>query len=244
MSIELYLAVNLAADLALLGAVSRALGLFNPRRVVVAAALCAAYAVLASVHPAPWASPAAQAALVAVAARLLVRDISPRLWGLAVLSIACGALLCGGVAVATKLSGPAAMPACVAMGLLPLTLLYAFKPPSRQGWQVWIRLEVGSRVIRFPALIDTGNRLREPRSGLPVLIAEASLLMELLPGDGYRVLSFGALGGEGHMACFKPSAVWIEGGRRRRRAPEVWVAASTEPLPGLYRALAPPEFAL
>ena len=44
LSIELYLLLNLAPDLALLGAASRALGLFNARRVLAAGALCAAHA--------------------------------------------------------------------------------------------------------------------------------------------------------------------------------------------------------
>lgn len=244
MSVELYLAVNLFADLALLGGVSRALGMFNGRRVSLAAGLCAAYAALAAAHPNPWARAYIQVALAAAAALIVVGRTAFQLWSKTLLSMLCAALLCGGLAVATGLSGPAAMPACVGASLLLTGLLYFLRPPLREGWQVWLTLTVGDRTTRFPALIDTGNRLREPRSGLPVVIAEASLVKDVLPEDGYRVLRFGAVGGEGCMACFKPSAVWIERGRRKRQAPEVWVATSPDPLPGLYRALAPPEFAL
>ena len=243
MCIELYLAINLIADLALFGAVCRALGLFNRRRIPLAAVFSAAYAVLAAARPTPWASPAAQIALIAVVARILVGSAALRFWGATGLAIAAAALLCGGLAGAAHLSGLSAMPLCVAAGLLLSTPLCAAKAPARAGWQVWLSLSVGKRTARFPALIDTGNRLREPLSGLPVLIAEASLLADVLPEGGYRILRFGAVGGEGRMACFKPSAVWIERGGRRRRAPEIWVAASPDPLPGLYRALAPPEFA-
>ena len=103
---------------------------------------------------------------------------------------------------------------------------------------------VNGRIARFPALIDTGNRLREPLSGLPVLIAEARVLRDILPPGGYRTLSFGGLGGVGRMACFRPDAVWIGRGAARRRGPDIWVAVSPAPLPGLCQALAPPEFAL
>ena len=97
--------------------------------------------------------------------------------------------------------------------------------------------------MRFSALIDTGNRLREPLSGLPVLIAEAALVRDILPETGYRMLGYGAIGGNGRMACFHPDALWICRGPRKRRGPDVWVAVSPEPLPGLCQALAPPEFA-
>jgi len=108
---------------------------------------------------------------------------------------------------------------------------------------VTLCLRVGSRSASFPALVDTGNRLREPLSGLPVLIAEAPLVRDILPKTGYRTLGFGALGGEGRMACFRPDALWIVSGRKRRRGPDIWVAVSPTPLPGLCQALAPPEFA-
>lgn len=65
----------------------------------------------------------------------------------------------------------------------------------------------------------------------------------ILPQTGYRTLGFGALGGEGRMACFRPDALWIVSGRKRRRGPDIWVAVSPTPLPGLCQALAPPEFA-
>ena len=43
--------------------------------------------------------------------------------------------------------------------------------------EVW----VAGRSCRFPALIDTGNDLREPISGLPVMVADYQALCPLLP---------------------------------------------------------------
>ena len=128
-------------------------------------------------------------------------------------------------------------------GGLLTALLLMNRHPLRDGWQVDIRLDVDGRTTRFSALIDTGNRLREPRSGQPVLIAEAGLLRSVLPETGYRVLPFGGVGGSGRMACFRPNEVWIERAGRRTRAPDVWIAIAPESLPGSARALAPCEFA-
>lgn len=243
MSIEVFLAVNLLADGLLLAAVTRALGLFNLKRVLAAAALGAAYGAAAVSRPLPWATiPVQLAMLVAVSA--IAGGGSPRLWRAVGLALAFGALLCGGVGGVLGMRGPVAALHCVAIGGLLAAGLFAVRPPQTAGWHVRVCLEVEGKRARFPALIDTGNRLREPRTGLPVLIAEAALLKDALPEAGYRVLRFGAVGGEGSLACFKPSAVWIERGARRLRAPDLWVAVSPGPLPGLCRALAPGQFAL
>jgi len=241
MSIEGFLAINLAADFALLAAVSRAMGLFNWKRVVAADAACAALACLAALRP--ELGPFAALAAPALAARIVTRRAAPRLWAVFTLTLFGQALLCGGVAGLLPLPPMLAAPACLGGGALLTLLVSVGRPPGSRDWQVPLCLTVGGRSARFPALIDTGNRLREPRSGLPVLVAEAGLVRDILPESGYRTLGFGGLGGEGRMACFRPDAVWIGSGRRRHRGPEVWVAVSPTPLPGLCQALAPPEFA-
>lgn len=244
MSIEFYLAVNLIADFALLGSVSRALGLFDWRRALSASLACSAYAVLAATRPTPWASPVLQLCLLAAVALIITRNGSAYARWVAALSLCASALISGGLASLTQWTGPSGAAVGVGSGALLTTLLFAARPPCRNAWQVRLCLCMNGKTARFEALIDTGNRLREPASGLPVLIAESSLLRDLLPESGYRQLRFGALGGSGQLACFKPGCLWIERGGRRQRAPEVWVAVSYDPLPGLCQALAPPEFAL
>lgn len=244
MSIELFLAVNGIADFALLWMVSRTLGVFNWRRVLACDGLCVAYGLLAATLPSPWAAPALQAALLVGVSALLTHRAAPKARWTAALGLCAAASLCGGMSALLPLPGPVAMAFCVASGGTLISLIFAPRPLVAGSWQVRLCLSIGERTARFPALIDTGNRLREPLSGLPVLIAEAALLGDALPRDGYRVLPFGGVGGEGQMACFKPNSVWIEQGRKRRHAPEVWVAISPGPLPGMFQALAPPEFAL
>ena len=240
-SIEGYLAINLTADFALLAAVSRAMGLFSWRGVLAGDGVCAAFAVLAVACPglrtfAALASPAA-------AALVITRRAAPRLWAIFTLTLFAQALLCAGLARLLPPAAPWAAPTCLGLGALITLAVNVGRPAGSGDWQVALCLASGGRQVRFSALIDTGNRLREPLSGLPVLIAEAALVRDILPGTGYRTLVYGAIGSDGQMACFRPDALWICRGGRKRQGPEVWVAVSPEPLPGLCQALAPPVFA-
>lgn len=244
MSIERYLLTNLIADLALLGAAAKALGVFRWRRVTLAGLLCAVYAPVAAAWPGPWAGVPMQILLLSAASLLIAHDCGPRLWLKTAALTVGGAMLAGGASRLPVFRVAGSLGAAYALlGATLLVLMLSARNPLRGDWQVCLSLENNGASARFTALIDTGNRLREPISGLPVLIAEARLLEGVLPDAGWRELRFGAVGGGGSMACFKPAGLWIERGRRRRRAPEVWIALSPGPLPGSARALAPSEFA-
>ena len=244
MSIELFLIVNGLADVALLGAAARALGLLRWRRVIACGGLCALCGVLAASSPRPFATPCTSLALLVGASLWIAWGCPARVLVKTAAFLAGGALLAGGASLLPfwALRGPFAFP-CALCGAALLTLMLTAKKPLSNDWQVRLAVNVDGRTSRFPALIDTGNRLREPLSGQPVVIAEARLLEGALPTSGWRELRFGAVGGGGRMACFKPSGLWIEGRRGRTRAPEAWIALSPGPLPGSARALAPAEFA-
>lgn len=243
MCIEIFVAVNALADLMLMGAVSRAFGQFNARKLVAVSALTTGYAAVAAARPVPWASLAVQAALLALVSALLTLPYSAPLCRLCALWLAGTTLLGRGIAALMPWRGPlSGLSGCFAAALLVM-LMNRARPPHGACWQVRLCLCVEGRCARFPALIDTGNRLREPVSGLPVLIAEGALLRGILPKDGYRVLHYGAVGGAGRLACFKPGAVWVERDRLRYRAPDLWVAVAPGKLPGEFRALAPPVLA-
>ena len=244
MSIEAYWLANLMADLALLGASARTMGIFQWRRVLAAGLICASYGVLAATRPVPWAGVPVQVLLLAAMSGLISRGYGPWLWLKVAALSAGGALLSGGAArlVGLAANGPVGA-SCALLGAALLALMLSARRPLQGDWQVTLSLETGIGRVRFHALIDTGNRLREPLSGQPVVIAEARLLEGALPQSGWRELPFGAVGGSGRMVCFKPEALWIERGRRRARAPEVWVAISPGHIPGSASALAPSEFA-
>ena len=244
MSIELFLVVNLASDLAVLCAVARALGCADARRLLAAGGLCAAYGALAVIRPAPWGAPAAQLGLLGVVSALVNGRFDAGACRVAAL-LAGGALIAGGVEhlLCILPPGPAQALPCAGSTAALLMLMLTARHPYRDGWQISVSLRVDDRTVRIPALIDTGNRLREPISGLPVLVAEAGLLAGALPRSGWRALRFGAVCGSGQLPCFRPSAVWVARGRRRKRLPDIWVAVADQPLPGTARALAPCDFA-
>lgn len=243
MYIESCLAVNFIADLALFCAVSRSLGLFSLRRCALCAAVGALYAALAAARPVPWASLPALFAAPAIAALLLARRGGTAVIRLTALSLAAGTALCGGLGRLVPGGGPLAGLTGILLGWGMLGALYSKHPPHSSRWRVRLGLARGGSTVRLNALIDTGNRLREPLSALPVLIAEEDLVRDVLPGEGWREVGFGAVGGGGRMRCFRPEALWIEQDGKRLPAPEVWVAVSPGPLPGPWRALAPCEFA-
>lgn len=151
-------------------------------------------------------------------------------------------------------AGLASLPGSHAFLAPPGTILAAVLLRRRRHinhrWDIEVEVELDGTVVSFPALIDTGNRLHEPGSGLPVLIAEASLLyniqnrMASLPESRLRTLPYGVLGGGGEIKCIKPDAVHIVcPGIGSLAAPQCWLAVFPGKIPGRSRALAPPEFA-
>ena len=245
MSVEIFILVNFSIDFAVIAAISRSCGTFGLCRACTAALLCALYGVAAALRPRPLSGVAYQLTVLAVASWIAVGRFDALRWALTAALMSLGMAVAGGAAFLLTphpVSAWQAVPAALA-GVTTLTLLFGYRHPLRDGWQVEVQLNVDGRTARFPALIDTGNRLREPLSGQPVLIAEARLLREVLPVRASRSVAFGALGGEGTLPCFRPSMIWLIRGRRRVPAPPAWIAVVPGRLPGSAAALAPCEFA-
>lgn len=113
-----------------------------------------------------------------------------------------------------------------------------------------LRLRAGGRQVSLWARADSGCSLREPFSGLPVLVCRRESLGELLPesvrryleGDsetlspGLRLAPYSSLGGEGLLPAFLPEQLETEDGRRLR----CYVAVSAGEL-GTCDALGSPE---
>jgi len=105
---------------------------------------------------------------------------------------------------------------------------------------VRIEIEVGGKRASFSAMRDTGNRLREPLSGLPVLIVSSKALPTDFGRDlRQRRVRYGALGGSGEMPCYRPDQVLVRTKRGMRPSPNVWVAVYPGAMPGRVQALAP-----
>ena len=131
-----------------------------------------------------------------------------------------------------------------ALSLTLILFLLRRRMNIRYRWNIEVKVQARGKTIYFEALIDTGNRLREPVSGLPVLIASDKLVPNSF-FDGYpcRKLAFGVLGSSGEIYAYLPDNVMIRSlCSDFVSAPECYIAVFPGRFPGSTQALAPPEF--
>ena len=96
-------------------------------------------------------------------------------------------------------------------------------------------------------MLDTGNLLTEPFSGLPVIVARRNSLVQVLPkgfptgqeNGNLRVIPYSAVGGEGLLCAFRPQSVELRLGRRKQSV-ECYVAVS-DSLEGEYDGIINPK---
>ncbi len=198
---ELFL-LNLAADYILLyGAAQTSAAHYSRLRLLAGAAFGGLYAVAAYLLPATGSLPAK---LVSAAAMLLTAFgyVSRRLFlrraaALAVysaimggaayaLSLAMGADARGGMIYAPWTLRAAILASAAAVGAISAASRGSSR--QRESGSVRIRLTVGGRTAEFSALQDSGNTLRDPLDGSPVLVVEADALAPLFPSETLRLL--------------------------------------------------------
>ncbi len=100
---------------------------------------------------------------------------------------------------------------------------------TRSGKTVSLSLTVGERTLSVSGLLDSGNLLSDPVSGLPVILLRRSVAMRLLP-QGYRMPNADAprfdrrpphmypvfvegVGGREMMWAFQPDRILLSSGR-------------------------------
>ena len=256
-SIEGFFLINLIMDLLAISVIARSRGRIRWQRVLAAAFLGAIWATLAQLKPLYWLGSLPGQLLLA----LLLSTVALPIHGGASLlggagSLLAGAIFLGGVQffISRRLvhMPPLAFFLSAGVGLSALTVLSAAQRKKLVTWEIQVYASTPHGETRFRALVDTGNRLREPFSGLPVMIAEEALLRDLLPAGfsaekaaleippGFRAVGYGALGGTGRLACFQPQQLFVSFGEGYVRAPDVWIAVYPGRMAGSVRALAPP----
>ncbi len=255
-SVEAYFLTNFCMDFLAIAIVARSLGRVRWRRVGIAAALGALYAVIAQLPSlrflgAVWMLPLISVMLAAI----VLRVDSPRAAISGGFAILAGGVFLGGTQFmamrAFSTPGALAFALSALAGAAALMAATAFRRRRMVTWEVRVFLSAGGGEARFHALIDTGNRLREPLSGLPVLICERDVLADVLPAGydalqpgeappGFRQVGYGALGGRGRLNCFQPELCLVDYGNGFLKSPDMWVAVYPGKMPGGVRALAPP----
>lgn len=243
MSIERFLLTNFAANLMLLAVSTRAVGRVLPGRVLGAALLGTLYALFAYASKKAWPrSPAC--ALGCLIAMCLVAcppgSLRKRARLCASLAVCSG--LAGGIQLALRRSSPALF--------LAAMLLYALftgcRRSAREVREVRLRLDFSGGQVEVCALVDSGNRLHEPLSGLPVLLVERECLeralgrrtLDRLEGQG-RPVRFRSLGSSGELICLPARRLQIVRRGRLFPAGDVFVAPCEHTLSGEHQAIAP-----
>ena len=106
--------------------------------------------------------------------------------------------------------------------IVPLScaLLCAVAPLTRHAEHprcVTVEIRHNGHRLTLTALIDSGNLLRDPITGLPVIVISrrAALRLTMLPHPGHlapgmRLMSVRTIAGTTLMAVFRPSAVFLE----------------------------------
>lgn len=134
-----------------------------------------------------------------------------------------------------------------ALGTLLLLSLFRAKINRMEKWEVQVVAFKRGQQARFTALIDTGNRLHEPISGLPVMIVEQRRIERLLPygfcegeaHEGFRRVAYGGMGGNGYLSAFRPDELLVNYSSGWMRAPAIWIGVYPGRMPGGVCALAP-----
>lgn len=145
----------------------------------------------------------------------------------------------------------AALCACAYI-LLGALLRFSSRTAEEKPGRVQVRICHRGREAKFDALLDTGNRLRDPAGGERVLICEAGAAAPLFPEEaaaavkqgadaaqalqalarcgcarGFRLIPYRAVGvPHGLLLAFKPEQVYIADKRRR----DVVVALTPSPI--------------
>mgnify|MGYP002346544779 FL=1 len=254
--LERYVLVNFTMNCIVIGVIARFRGRNRWNLTLFAAAFGTLYAV-AMQYPAFyqlrwWPSRLAlTAALAAVAVRMdRSRDLAVNTF-----LLLCGAaFLSGAVYLARNLIPDlgAALFGGAIIGTVGMLIFTAARTRRMEKWEMILRLIRGDRHVELNALVDTGNRLQEPISGQPVVIAAEYKLRNVLPVNfdaeraadrlppGFRLVGYKSLSGSGKMVCFRPDELLVSMGDGWLSAPDVWIAVYPGKLPGNVYALAPP----
>lgn len=243
MSIERFLLTNFVANLMLLAVSTRAVGRVTPWRVLCAALLGTLYALFAYASGKAWLrSPAC--ALGCLIGMCLVAcppgSLRKRARLCASLAVCSG--LAGGIQLALGQASPALFLAAMAL----YALFTGCRRSAREVREVRLRLEFSGGQVDVCALVDSGNRLHEPLSGLPVLLVERECLeralgrqnLDRLEAQG-RPVRFRSLGSSGELNCLPARRLRIVQRGRLLPAGDVFVAPCEHTLSGEHQAIAP-----
>ncbi|MBQ2955889.1 MAG: sigma-E processing peptidase SpoIIGA [Clostridia bacterium] len=250
-SIELFAAINLMMNLLILLLGLRGFAHIRLRQVLAAAFAGTAYSV-AALSMRLLSGRAAQIICLMLMSAIAQGGVRRGFWYITC-RMTASAFFLGGVMHLTA----GRIPVCVSAGIAAgaaLIAVFLTDADRRKAEERYVRLRVTvlGKTAVVNALVDTGNRLREPMSGLPVLIVAGSRVPGLnaeirglragrLWASESRLIRYGVLGADGEMMCVKPESVckcvdgvWV-------RTKDVWIGVYEGEIPSGLEAIAPPS---
>ena len=216
-------------------------------RLLLAGAFGAAYAVLTVCWSPAATFPGKAAALLGM--RLVAYGGERRLWKLA-LAFLCMCAVFSGVTMAVVLTAgrSSARALLFSLGVSMGVCALPFRFAGKKGGTVRLTLTGEGGEVTVPALRDTGNELREPISGAPVILASEETLMALFPpevraklldtsglpaaerllqlGRGFRLLPMETVTGRELTLAFRVPDICADG----KRCGSGWAAFSPQPI--------------
>jgi len=194
------------------------------------------------IFPKFWGGPIPQTVVCLICGFLIARETRLRK-----ILTASAAIFCATCAAAGFAGKFGLFPGAIASLAAFACLLRRQKHPAAV-WLIEISIEKNGVRERVKALIDTGNRLTERKSALPVLIIEEravpalSRVLAALEESEIRLFPFGVLGSGGEMKGFYPDRIWMHTDEGDIPGPDCWVGLFKDRIPGRTQALAPAEF--
>lgn len=116
---------------------------------------------------------------------------------------------------------------CSVFSYIVITLISKItdkKAPKSKEY--YVTVENAGKVISCTALMDTGNNLREPFSGYPVIMLSKDLFQKLFTEDKIRLIPVSTVNGESLIKAFRPEKITIE----KINTDKVYIGESLTPL--------------
>ena len=99
---------------------------------------------------------------------------------------------------------------CTVISYIVITLISKImdkKAPKSKEY--YVSVENADKIISCTALMDTGNNLREPFSGYPVIMVDKALFDKLFTEEKIRFIPVSTVNGESLIKAFRPEKITI-----------------------------------
>lgn len=100
---------------------------------------------------------------------------------------------------------------CSVVSYLIITLLTKYMDKKSSGnKEYYVTIESNGKTVSCVGLMDTGNNLREPFSGCPVIIVDKSIFNQLYTTETIRLIPISTVNGESMIKAFKPQKIVVD----------------------------------